>query len=77
MTGLIMQVSDPDVIILAKRKRTKLCGGSEKQLTDALQVCEVQYGKLDIDYLEQWTKKLDVESLWKRLKDEAEKYTRG
>jgi len=32
----------------------------------------VQYGKLDIDYLKRWTKKLNVESLWKRLVDEAE-----
>ncbi len=39
---------------------------------DALRVYEVQYGKLDIDYLEQWVKKLNVESLWKRLIDEAE-----
>jgi hypothetical protein len=44
----------------------------EKQFIDALRVYEVQYGKLDIDYLEQWAKKLNVESLWKRLVDEAE-----
>jgi hypothetical protein len=44
----------------------------EKQFTDALRVYEVQYGKLDINYLEQWAKKLNVESLWKQLVDEAE-----
>ncbi|KFD40778.1 hypothetical protein DK28_0215580 [Peptococcaceae bacterium SCADC1_2_3] len=33
---------------------------------------EVQYEKLDLDYLEQWVKILNVESLWKRLVDEAE-----
>lgn len=59
-------------IILAKLRWAKLSGGSEKQFTDALRVYEVQYGKLDIDYLEQWAKKLNVESLWKRLVDEAE-----
>jgi hypothetical protein len=58
--------------ILAKLRWAKLSGGSEKQFTDALRVYEVQYGKLDIDYLEQWAKKLNVESLWKRLVDEAE-----
>jgi len=26
---------------------------------------------LDIDYLERWAKKLDIELLWNRLKDEA------
>lgn len=70
--GLKMQVSSPEDTILAKLRWTKLSGGSEKQFTDALRVYEVQYGKLDIDYLEHWAKKLDVESSWKRLKDEAE-----
>jgi hypothetical protein len=36
MTGLKMQVSSPDDIILAKLKRTKLCGGSGKQFIDAI-----------------------------------------
>ncbi len=69
---LKMQVSSPEDTILAKLRWTKLSGGSEKQFTDALRVYEVQYGKLDIDYLEHWAKKLDVESLWKRLTDKAE-----
>lgn len=70
--GLKMLISSPEDTILAKLRWAKLCGGSEKQFTDALRVYEVQYGKLDIDYLEQWAKKLNVESLWKRLVDEAE-----
>jgi len=70
--GLQMQVSSPEDTILAKLRWAKLSGGSEKQFTDALRVYEVQYGKLDIDYLEHWVKKLNVESLWKRLLDEAE-----
>jgi hypothetical protein len=67
-----MQVSTPEDTILTKLRWAKLSGGSEKQFTDALRVYEVQYGNLDIDYLTQWVKKLDVESLWKRLEDEAE-----
>ncbi|MEW6274783.1 MAG: hypothetical protein AB1556_06670 [Bacillota bacterium] len=70
--GLKMLVSSPEDTILAKLRWAKLSGGSEKQFTDALRVYEVQYGKLDIGYLEQWVKKLNVESLWKRLVDEAE-----
>ncbi len=70
--GLKMQVSSPEDTILAKLRWAKLSGGSEKQFTDALRVYEVQYGKLDIDYMEHWAKKLDVESLWKRLINEAE-----
>jgi len=70
--GIKMQVSSPEDTILAKLRWAKLSGGSEKQFTDALRVYEVQFGKLDLDYLEQWTKKLQAVSLWKRLKKEAE-----
>jgi len=70
--GLEMQVSTPEDTILAKLRWSKLSGGSEKQFTDALRVYEVQYGKLNMDYLEHWAKKLEVEPLWKRLTDEAE-----
>jgi len=70
--GMKIQVSSPEDTILAKLRWAKLSGGSEKQFTDALRVYEVQYEKLDIDYLEHWAEKLDVNSLWKRLTDEAE-----
>jgi hypothetical protein len=67
-----MQVSSPEDTILAKLRWAKLSGGSEKQFTDALRVYEVQFGKLDLEYLDRWVKKLDVQSLWKQLKEEAE-----
>ncbi len=70
--GLKMQVSSPEDTILVKLRWANLSGGSEKQFTDALRVYEVQYEKLDIDYLECWAKKLDIELLWNRLKHEAE-----
>jgi hypothetical protein len=71
-TGTEMQVSSPEDTILAKLRWAKLSGVSEKQFTDALRVYEVQYGNLDIAYLEHWASKLDVGSLWKRLIDDAE-----
>jgi hypothetical protein len=70
--GLKMQVSGPEDTILAKLRWAKLSGGSEKQFTDALRVYEVQYGKLDKEYLEDWVRKLNIESLWERLINEAE-----
>jgi hypothetical protein len=72
LMGLNLQISTPEDTILAKLRWAKLAGGSEKQFTDALRVYEVQFGKLDLDYLKQWVKKLKVEALWKRLTDEAE-----
>ena len=70
--GIEMKVSSPEDTILAKLRWAKLSGGSEKHFTDALRVYEVQYGKLDVDYLEHWAEKLDVKSLWKRIMDESE-----
>ncbi|MEK6765649.1 MAG: hypothetical protein AABY49_05410 [Planctomycetota bacterium] len=70
--GLEMEVSSPEDTILAKLRWSKLSGGSEKQFIDAMRVYEVQYRKLDLDYIENWVKKLSVESLWKRLRNEAE-----
>ncbi|MCK6629215.1 MAG: hypothetical protein L6R45_29070 [Anaerolineae bacterium] len=67
-----LQVSSPEDTILAKLRWAKLAGGSEKQFTDALRIYEIQFERLDVGYLEQWTKKLKVDELWKRLVDEAE-----
>lgn len=69
---LKMRVSSPEDTILAKLRWAKLSGGSEKQFTDALRVYETQFGKLDIDYIEHWAKQLNIESLWERLKNDAE-----
>lgn len=70
--GLEIMVSSPEDTILAKLRWAKLSGGSEKQFTDALRVFEVQYGALNMDYLEDWARKLDVGSLWQRIKTEAD-----
>ena len=69
--GMKMQVSAPEDTILAKLRWAKLSGGSEKQLTDAIRVYEVQFEKLDMEDIEEWVKKLNIESLWQNLKSEA------
>lgn len=69
--GESMLFSSPEDTILAKLRWAKLSGGSEKQFIDALRVYEIQFDTLDINYLEYWVKKLDVISLWKRLKGKA------
>ena len=70
--GFSIQVSSPEDTILAKLKWAQLSGGSEKQFADALRVYEVQYGKLDLDYLTDWAEALNVESALKRLQDAAQ-----
>lgn len=69
--GFKMKISKPEDTILAKLRWAKLSGGSEKQFTDAMRVYEVQYGKLDLTYLQNWVNQLQVDELWHKLKNEA------
>ena len=70
--GIHITVSNPEDTILAKLKWAKLSGGSEKQFTDALRVFEVQFKKLNMDYLQKWAKELGVELMLQRIQKEAE-----
>jgi hypothetical protein len=65
-------LSKPEDTILAKLNWAKLCGGSEKQFTDALRIYEVQYDNLDINYIEYWIKELNLENYWGKIKESAE-----
>jgi len=70
--GERLSVSKPEDTILMKLRWASQSGGSEKQFIDALRVFEVQYGDLDVDYMNRWAVELEIEDLWKRLQDEAE-----
>ena len=72
VAGISVQVSRPEDTILAKLRWAQLSGGSEKQFADALRVYEVQFEKLDPDYLAHWAEALNVGSMLKRLQDEAQ-----
>ena len=65
-------VTSPEDTILAKLNWSKLSGGSEKHFGDALRVFEVQFGTLDMEYLEKWVEELGVIIDWQRLLDEAD-----
>ncbi len=69
--GLKIAVSTPEDTILMKLRWSLLSGGSEKQFIDAVRVYEVQYGKLDLDYLREWALKLGLERDMERLQNEA------
>lgn len=70
--GIDLDVSTPEDTILAKLRWSGLSGGSEKAYVDALRVYEVQYGRLDRAYLDEWAARLEVKDLWDRLLREAE-----
>jgi hypothetical protein len=64
--------SQPEDTILMKLKWCEMSGGSEKQFADARSVYELQHAALDLAYLEKWAKILTLDSLWTRLKNEAD-----
>jgi hypothetical protein len=71
MFGARVNVSRPEDTILAKLWWSRLSGGSEKSLQDAVRVFEVQTGVLDRGYLESWAERLGVSDLLARVEQEA------
>jgi hypothetical protein len=65
--GFAVDVSSPEDVILMKLSWSRLSGGDERQDRDALRVYEVQYGSLDLDYIDRWVRTLKLESEWSRL----------
>ena len=65
--GLGLAVSTPEDTILMKLRWAELLGGSLKHFNDALGVYEMQREILDLDYLNDWAKRLGVETSWSRL----------
>lgn len=66
-----LKVSTPEDTILMKLHWANLSGGSEKQFMDALRVYELQFLKLDLNYIKLWANTLHVEEIWERLLKEA------
>ena len=59
-----MQVSAPEDTILMKLHWASF-RWSEKQFRDAVRVYEVQFGNLDLNYIESWSDRLWVKSYGK------------
>jgi len=55
-----------------KLRWARRSGGSEKQLTDALRVYELQAARLDQAYLHEWAVRLGVRDLLDELPGRAE-----
>jgi hypothetical protein len=72
--GIRFPISSPEDTILQKLRWAALSGGSEKHFRDALRVYEVQHGRLDQAYLDDWAERLGVVDNWRRLQSEAEPF---
>lgn len=70
--GARLKVSAPEDTILQKLRWAALSGGSEKLRGDALRVYEVQYARLDQDYLSRWSELLGLGTQLARIRNEAE-----
>lgn len=64
----------PEDTILSKLRWANEAGGSEKQLSDAVQVFEMQFDLLDISYIKTWVEKLMLQREWQQLVSRAEPY---
>lgn len=64
-------VSAPEDTILQKLRWSKMSGGSDKQFGDAIRVYEIQFGRLDLNYILHWVGVLGVEDSWLRLQRAA------
>ena len=71
LNGVMAFCSAPEDTILSKLRWADLCGGSEKQLRDALRVYEVQHPLLDRPYMDTWADSLGVRAALERIRKEA------
>lgn len=71
LPGMTMFVSSPEDTILMKLRWAKMSGGSVKQFTDALRVYELQYGILDLAYMNEWAAQLFIVSEWEKIQNDA------
>lgn len=72
IAGIDVWVQSPEDTILSKLHWAKELGGSEKQFNDALSVYELQYGRLDTGYLDDWSNRIGVNAHLERIKAEAD-----
>jgi hypothetical protein len=69
--GLQFNVSAPEDTILIKLKWAKVMGGKGKLFNDALHIYELQFEKLDLNYLKHWARELGIDDLFTQLQDKA------
>ena len=61
--GTAVYVAAPEDVLIAKLQWTKL-GESDRQLQDAAGIVTTQGSKLDISYIENWVRELQLEKQW-------------
>jgi hypothetical protein len=66
--GISAGIATPEDVILSKLEWSKL-GSSQRQWQDALKVAQIQAGNIDLNYVEKWSRELNVYDLWQGIKE--------
>jgi hypothetical protein len=74
--GPPVYVTTPEDTVLQKLKWARDCGESERQLRDAVGICELQGDSLDERYLEDWASRLGITSLLEKTRSRAQEALR-
>lgn len=64
-------ITSAENIILSKLLWYKMSPVLERQLLDVLEVYEIQLPDVDVSYLEQWARRLEVNDLLERIRKQA------
>ena len=69
--GLDLSITSAEDLIVAKLEWARL-GNSERQLRDVAEIIAVQGGRLDVERIEEWTAKMELETEWVLARDLAD-----
>jgi hypothetical protein len=70
IAGVLLQTASPEDILLTKLSWAKL-GESERQISDAAGVIQVQHENLDLEYVERWVAVLELDQQWSMARERA------
>ena len=68
---LPVKISSPEDVILMKMKYYQE-GESEKHVRDIHGVLSQRYDSLDLDYINEWSERLGVTEIWKKIQEQSE-----
>jgi hypothetical protein len=70
IAGVRLYTSSAEDILITKLWWAKL-GESERQITDAAGIVQVQGADLDVDYVERWVAVLELDEQWRATQDQT------
>jgi hypothetical protein len=74
--GTVVSIATPEDVLIAKLEWAK-SGGSGRQLEDAAGILRIQGEELDLSYVAQWVRRLDLTESWNRARERAEAFGQG